>query len=87
MAFTEAIAHGVPVLGTTAGAIPEAVPAGAGLLVPPDDAAALAAALRRLIADAAARDRLAAGAQAAAARLPTWGQAADAFAAALESVT
>ena len=33
MAYTEAIAHGVPVIGTTAGAIPEAVPAGAGVLV------------------------------------------------------
>ena len=37
MAYTEAIAHGVPVIGTTAGAIPEAVPAGAGMLVAPDN--------------------------------------------------
>ena len=39
MAFTEAIAHGLPVIGTTAGAIPETVPEGAGLLTPPDDIA------------------------------------------------
>ena len=37
MAFTEAIAHGLPVIGTTAGAIPETAPAGASLLAPPDD--------------------------------------------------
>jgi len=45
MAYAEAIAHGVPVVGTTAGAIPETVPAGAGVLVPPDDIDALAATL------------------------------------------
>jgi glycosyltransferase involved in cell wall biosynthesis len=86
MAFTEAIAHGIPVVGTTAGAIPEAVPAGAGVLVPPDDAAALSRTLRPLLADHAAREALAAGAQAQAARLPTWAQSAAAFAAALETL-
>src|SRR5262249_6256539 len=70
MAYAEAIAHGVPVIGTTAGAIPETVPASAGVLVPPDDVAALAAALQRLIEDSNERERLAAGARAV--RLSSW---------------
>jgi glycosyltransferase involved in cell wall biosynthesis len=85
MGFAEAIAHGLPVIGTTAGAIPETVPAGAGLLVPPDDAPALAAALRRLIADAGERGRLAAAARAAAAQLPTWAESAALFSRAIEA--
>jgi glycosyltransferase involved in cell wall biosynthesis len=83
MAFAEAIAHGVPVIGTTAGAIPETVPAGAGLLVPPDDTDALAAALRSVIENTEERLRLAAGARTAAARLPTWAQSAQIFASVL----
>ena len=49
MAYAEAIAHGVPVVGTRAGAIPDTVPAGAGVLVSPDDVDALAGSLRTLI--------------------------------------
>jgi glycosyltransferase involved in cell wall biosynthesis len=86
MAFAEAIAYGLPVIGTTAGAIPDTVPDGAGILVPPDDAAALAQALRRLITDRGERDKLAAGARAAAARLPTWRQSAEEFARAIEAI-
>jgi len=84
MAFAQAIAYGVPVIGTTAGAIPETVPAGAGLLVPPDDVRALAAALRLLISDAGERARLACNARAAANLLPTWAAAAAVFVRAIE---
>lgn len=86
MAFAQAIAHGVPVIGTTAGAIPETVAAGAGLLVPPDDVAALAAALRLLISDAGERARRAGNARAAANLLPTWAASAAVFARAIEEV-
>jgi glycosyltransferase involved in cell wall biosynthesis len=86
MAYAEAIAHGLPVIGTTAGAITETVPADAGVLVAPDDAAALAVALRSLIANAATRARLAAGARSAAERLPTWRGSAERFAAAIARV-
>jgi glycosyltransferase involved in cell wall biosynthesis len=86
MAYTEAIARGLPVIGTTAGAIPETVPPDAGILVPPGDVPALAAALRRLIESPAERKRLAARAWAAAASLPTWEEAASAFARAVAVV-
>lgn len=56
--FLEAMASGLPVVSTTAAAIPEVVPQGqAGLLVPPRDPAALAEALMRLLEDAELRAR------------------------------
>jgi glycosyltransferase involved in cell wall biosynthesis len=86
MVYAEAIMCGLPVVGTTAGAIPETVPAGAGVLVAPDDAAALALALRRLIESPGERRRLAIAARAAAARLPTWQDSAKIFSRALDAV-
>jgi glycosyltransferase involved in cell wall biosynthesis len=56
MTVTEALAHGLPVLATEAGGLPEALGFTAdgrrpGLLVPPDDPAALAAALSDWLGD------------------------------------
>jgi len=76
MAYSEAIAHGIPVVGTNVGAIPDTVPAGAGLLVPPDNVDALAYTLRRLMENPGERKKMAAAARAAAAQLPTWRDAA-----------
>jgi glycosyltransferase involved in cell wall biosynthesis len=84
MAYAEAIAHGVPVIGTTAGAIPETVPASAGVLVPPDDVAALATALQRLIEKPSEREQLAAGARAVG--FPSWSDQAARFAQVLDRV-
>jgi glycosyltransferase involved in cell wall biosynthesis len=86
MAYTEAIAHGVPVVGTNAGAIPDTVPTGAGVLLAPDDAEALAATLRRLIEDPAERERLVAGARAASTSFPTWRESATLFAGVLDGL-
>lgn len=86
MAYAEAVAHGLPVIGTAAGAIPETVPPEASLLVRPGDVSALACALRQVIGDKDARRRMASGSRAAAARLPTWRQSAEIFARALESL-
>lgn len=77
MAFAEAMAHGLPIVATAAGAIPDTVPYEAGLLVPPGDAASLAEALRRVIVRPGLADRLAAGSKAAGARLPEWPQATE----------
>jgi glycosyltransferase involved in cell wall biosynthesis len=84
MAYTEAIAHGVPVIGTTAGAVPQTVPPDAGVLVAPDDVEALTATLQRLIANPNERERLAAGARAA--KFPSWSEQAALFARVLESL-
>jgi glycosyltransferase involved in cell wall biosynthesis len=86
MALAEAVARGIPVVSTTAGAIPETVPADAGVLVPPGDSRALMKALAALMDDRAAREQLAAGARAARKTLPTWSAAAQKFAAALSGV-
>jgi glycosyltransferase involved in cell wall biosynthesis len=87
MAYSEALAHGLPVIGTRAGAIPDTVSPDAGLLVPPGDAAALADALHRVLTDSALRQRLAEGATAEAHQLPTWPQSGAIFAGALERLT
>ena len=84
MALAEAITRGIPVVSTTAGAIPETVPTAAGVLVPPGDSRALAKALAPLLDHDDARARLATNARAASASLPTWRTAAERFAAALE---
>lgn len=84
MAYAEALAHGLPVIGTTGGATPETVPLDAGVLIPPGDVAAFAGALRRVIADRGERERLASGARKAAASLPTWPESAKLLAAAIE---
>jgi len=72
MAYAEAMARGLPVIATTAGAIPDTVPATAGLRVPPGDVDALRGALHRLLVDAPLRHRLSVGARQAAAALPDW---------------
>lgn len=60
----EAFCRGRPVVGTRAGGIPDIVREGVnGLLVEPDDPAALAVALRRALGDRGLLERLAAGAR------------------------
>lgn len=86
MVLAEALAHGLPIVSTTAGAIPDTVPKSAAFLVPPGDAAALQATIRLVLSDPALRGQLAAGARAARADLPNWTDAAEAFAIELRRV-
>jgi glycosyltransferase involved in cell wall biosynthesis len=63
MVVTEALARGLPVIATDVGGVTEALGHGAGkirpgLLIPPEDPAALAAALRAWLGDAELRGRL-----------------------------
>jgi colanic acid/amylovoran biosynthesis glycosyltransferase len=55
----EAMAHGVPVLSTSVGGIPELLRDGAGLMVPAKDPASLAEGIERLLGDAELRRQLA----------------------------
>ena len=85
MAYTEAIAYGLPVVGTKAGAIPDTVGACA-LLIDAGDVSGLALALRSLLSNPALRAQLTGRAREMAARLPTWENTADLFAGAVASV-
>ena len=72
----EAMACAVPVIATTGGALPEVV-GDAGLLVPPADPRALAAAILRLLADPDAAARLGQAGYKRVHRHFTWRQAAE----------
>ncbi len=56
------MAAGLCVVASPVGGIPDLVDADSGILVPPDDPDALAAALRKVVTDDAERARLGAGA-------------------------
>jgi len=86
MALAEALARGLPVLSTSAGAIPHTVPASAGILVPPGDSAALAGALAEIMDDSDRLEALSHGARRARERLPDWNEACARFAAELREL-
>jgi glycosyltransferase involved in cell wall biosynthesis len=83
MAFAEAVAAGLPVIGTTGGAIPRTVPEGCGLLVPPGDVAALQSALTTMIGDPKMLARHAERSRQAAQSFADWPQRAQEFASAV----
>lgn len=84
MVISEALAHGLPVITTTGGALAHTLPRDAGLAVPPGDERALAEALARWFDEPALRRQLRQGAQRARDGFADWADAGHAFAAALE---
>ena len=77
MTVTEALAHGLPVIATAVGGLPEALGCTAdgtrpGQLIPPGDAAALAAALADWLGDEGHRHRLRAAARQRRSTLHGW---------------
>jgi glycosyltransferase involved in cell wall biosynthesis len=77
MVVTEALAHGLPVIAAAVGGLPEALGSAAdgtrpGQLIPPGDAAALAAAIGDWLGDDRLRDRLRAAAGKRRSNLSSW---------------
>ena len=73
IAFVEALAHGLPIVGCDIPAVRE-VTAGASILVPPGRVAPLAAALEKLVTEKRSRLALAARSLRRARQLPTWAE-------------
>jgi glycosyltransferase involved in cell wall biosynthesis len=72
MVFAEALSFGLPVVACEVGPVPDLAGREAALLVPPDDATALADALDLLLGDPGLRDRMSTAALRRAALLPRW---------------
>jgi glycosyltransferase involved in cell wall biosynthesis len=70
--FNEALVHGLPIVSCRTGAVPDTVPADAGLLVERDDPTAFAAAMRTLLSDSARHAAMATAARQKGASLASW---------------
>ena len=84
MVVAEALARGLPVIGTRTGAIPNLVGPDAGLIVPTDDSAALHDALARVLRNPALLTSLREGARKARDTIPRWHDSCAAMARVLE---
>lgn len=84
MAYTEALAQGLPVVGSGGGAVRDTLPEDAARYCGVEDVTALKSALRDLMASPQTRHEFGVAARAAAETLPTWQDAATSFALALE---
>ncbi|MBY5935600.1 glycosyltransferase family 4 protein [Tateyamaria omphalii] len=78
MVLSEAMQYGLPVVSCNVGAVPETVGA-AAMLVPPEDPATLATALRQIIQDRSKAKELSELSVSKAATLPRWEETAEIF--------
>ncbi|MGB3406023.1 MAG: glycosyltransferase family 4 protein [Jannaschia sp.] len=76
MVFDEALTWGLPIVSCTAGAVPQTVPKGAGVLVPPDAPEAFSQALGDVLGDPDRLADMAAQSRRAGQELPSWQDAA-----------
>jgi glycosyltransferase involved in cell wall biosynthesis len=86
MAYTEALAHGLPVIGSGAGAVRETLSQGGAIYCGVEDIAALQEALEGLLGDPGARRSLSSAARQASRELPTWDDASRMFSDCLEGI-
>lgn len=84
MAFTEALARGLPVVAGSGGALVETVPKGAGVFVAPGNFGELALVLRRLLTNPGELSKRADAAWEYAKSLPRWADTAERVASALD---
>lgn len=87
MVYAEAIVRGLPIIATTAGAIPDTVPETCGILVEPENITVLTQAIEQMISDEDLRNDYRRGAMNAAADFPTWQGSATRFAELLKDMT
>lgn len=83
MALSEAQLYGLPLVSCAVGAVPQTVPAGTGILTPPDDPVAFADALASVLTDPALQTALRAKSASVGAGLPHWRDTAKVMRAAL----
>jgi glycosyltransferase involved in cell wall biosynthesis len=82
--FNEALVHGLPIVSCSTGAVPDTVPAEAGMLVPRDDPAAFATALRDILADMTKQVAMSRAAASFGLQLPDWAETARIAGAAID---
>lgn len=92
MVVTEALAHGIPVIATAVGGVPDTIGyvehgRRPGLLVPPEDSAALAAAIRRWLGDESLRAAVRDAAGLRRSTLPSWSATAAQLGGVIASMT